>query len=203
MRICLTHKILNMEQTTPKTIEDLKSAVLAAFQETRKFEDPFSEEYKAAKLAYAKAEGELKSAEMAAVKVAQEAELAEKKNARLALNTAQLDAYEAFLNGKRTKGIDPAKMAEIEAAFVTAKEAVDNELLAKFAGSSPARKSTTPATDGESTNGKSTKGKTDEICWPLFAAGKTPKEVEAITEIPRSTVWFSYDRLRKANAESK
>src|SRR5260370_1406474 len=86
------------------------------------------------------------------------------------------------------------KLDELKAAFKTAKEAVDNELLAKYAGSKSAKKSE----NGTETATEKSQNVDDQV-WPLIAAGKTNKEIEAETGIPRSTVWFSSDRYKKAN----
>lgn len=181
-----------IELSSPKLIE-LKAAVQTAYTEMLKHTDYLAIETKNAKLALYKAESDM-NAEIAALnKAANDAKIAEARNQRLALVSNLLAAHLAFKTAPKTS--KPEQLAELETAFNTANEAVQNELLAKYATSKPAS-----STNGD--GGKSS-ANTDAVCWPLFAAGKSNKEVETETGIPRSTVWFSSDRYKKANQIAK
>lgn len=155
--------------------------------------DPRSKEAKDAKLAVWKIDGEIKSEEAAIVKSQNEAKLTEKRNERLALNQTQLSAFEALVTARLDKKPDAAKIAELETSFNTAKEAVDNELLAKYAASKSAK--AVVASDGADTGTDANKAAIIE----LHIAGKTNKEIEELG-YKRSTVWHAVNNYKKANA---
>lgn len=175
------------------TIEQLKASGIAAWQEVIKHPDPFTDEAKAASMAYSKIQGEIKSAELAQAKVAAEAEMTEKRNARLALTKTLLDAHKALLAAVNDKKADPAKIAELQTAFDTAQEVVNNELLAKFAASRPA-KVTSDKTSSNGTDGSDNSAAIVE----LHIAGKSQKEIEEMG-YKRSTVWHAINKYKKAN----
>jgi len=155
------------------------------------FTDPFTDDAKNAKMALWKIEGEIKAEKDALQRAENEAQLQQKRNERLALNTTMLDAHAALLAEKSKKAPDTAKVAELETAFNTAKEAVDNELLAKYAASSPAKKAA--ATDGTPADSAN-----KAAIIEMFLAGKSHKEIED-AGYARSTVWHTIDKYKKAN----
>lgn len=179
---------------TSEKLEALKSDYAKAWAEMAKFTDPFSKEAKDAKLAAWKIEGEMKAEEAAIVKSANDAKIAEARNLRLQLNQNQLTAFEALLTIKADKKADAAKVAELQVAFDTAKEAVDNELLAKYAGSKPAK----VAADG-AVKDAGEKGKDAAAIVELYLQGKTHKDIEALG-YARSTVWHAINNYKKANS---
>ena len=183
------------KQLTSEKLEQLKKQYAEAWQKMAQFNDPFSKEAKDAKLAAWKIEGEMKAEEAALVKAANDAKIAEARNQRLQLNKTQLDAFEALLVAKADKKADPAKVAELQTAFDTAREAVENELLAKYATSKPAKVSA----DGDKP--ASEKGKDSAAIVDLFLQGKTHKEIEA-AGYARSTVWHAINNYKKANGLS-
>lgn len=175
-------------------LQTLKAEKKALWAELIKHEDPDTKEALDAKMNVWKKDGEIKAEIQRLEKEAADQKIAEQRNIRLGLNTAQLNAYDNLNKVRADKKSTPEQISAAQTAFDTAKELVDNELLAKYAKSSPAK------ADGAAKAEKGEKGaKTDEVCFPLFAEGKTAKEVEEITGIPRSTVWFSSDRYKKQN----
>lgn len=179
---------------TSDKLTDLQNQYKTAWAAMLQMTDPFSKETKDAKLAVWKIEGEIKAEEAHLQKLVNDAKIAEQRNARLALNTTMLDAFRTLIGLQNDKKSDPAKVAEAETAFNTAKDAVDNELLAKYAASKSA-KVTAAATDGES---KEASNANTAAIVELFVAGKTHKEIEEIG-YKRSTVWHAIDKYKKAN----
>lgn len=158
-------------ELTSDKLTALKAEYSAAWQKVISCTDPFAPETKDAKLALYKIENEMKAEQAGLQKAANDAKIAEARNQRIALNTAQLDAHTALLAVKADKKAKPEDVTAAENAFNTAKEAVENELLAKFAGSKPAK----VTSDGSAkTSGGSSK--TDEI-FALFDSGKTYDEI--------------------------
>jgi len=192
-------------QTETKVVQMLKSDKLdalkvsyqEAWQKMLNCTDPFAHETKDAKLAVWKIEGEIKAEETAIQKALNDAKIEEQRNQRLALNSNQLAAYAALLAERAKKSPDAAKVAELQAAFDTSKEAVDNELLAKYAASRPAKKAPESAS-GETTTG--TAANTAAII-ELYLAGKTHREIED-AGFKRSTVWHAINNYKKANSLS-
>lgn len=178
------------ELTSPKLVE-LKAAMKAAWKAQNAFEDPFDKAAKDAKLAFLKAEGEVKAEELALQKAAKDAEIAEQRNQRIALNSAQFTAYDAMLSVNADKKATQEQKDAAKSAFETAREQVENELLAKFAGSKPAAASS----NGEST-GRNTESKAAIL--EMYHAGKTHAEI-AEAGYPPSTVWHTINNFKKAN----
>ena len=115
--------------------------------------------------------GKLIDGEIAALKQAEvDAELSVKRSERVALNTAQLAAYDAMLavNADK-KATQEAKYAAAE-TFRIAKEVVDNELLAKYAS---AKSVTTTATSTGGGERGATGAKILERLRAHIAEGKT------------------------------
>lgn len=189
-------------QTETKVVLMLKSDKLdvlkvlyqEAWQKMLNCTDPFAPETKDAKLAVWKIEGEIKAEETAIQKALNDAKIEEQRNQRLALNSNQLAAYAALLVERAKKSPDAAKVAELQVAFDISKEAVDNELLAKYAASRPAKKAPESAS-GETTTG--TAANTAAII-ELYLAGKTHREIED-AGFKRSTVWHAINNYKKAN----
>lgn len=177
--------------TSPKLLE-LQAQYATAWAAMIGITDPMSKEAKDAKLALWKIDGEIKGEEAAILKAQNEAKIAEARNQRLQLNQTQLDSYAALLAERAKKSPDAAKVTELETAFNTAKEAVDNELLAKYAANKPAK----VAKDGDSTD--STTDANKDAILELFLAGKSHKDIEA-AGYARSTVWHVIDKYKKAN----
>jgi hypothetical protein len=178
--------------SSPKLTE-LKEAYKTAFKEVQKIDDPFSDEAKTVNMAAWKIQGEIKAEEARIQKEINDAKIAEARNQRLLLNQGQLDAYAALLALRADKKADPAKVTEAEQAFNTAKELVDNELLAKYAAS----KSAKPASENGTTekSGKSSEQKAAIL--ELARAGKNHKEIEA-DGYARSTVWHTINNAKLA-----
>lgn len=185
----------NVAEVATPTSEKITALTLAyqtAWSEMLKHTNPLSKEAKDAKLAVLKIEGEMKAEEMAIAKAANDAKIAEARNARIALNTTQLSAYLALVNAP--KNVTAEAKAALQSAFDTAREAVENELLAKFASSKPAK----AATDGEAkSNGRDTESKAAIL--EMFHAGKSQKEIVDAGHA-RSTVWHTINNYKKANA---
>lgn len=175
---------------TSEKLVALKEAMKAAWKAQNAFEDPFDPKAKDAKLAFLKAEGEVKSEESALQKAENDAKLQEAKNARIALNAAQFTAYDALNAVKANKKATPEDLAAAQSAFDTAREAVENELLAKYAGSKPAK-----TTDGGETTVRDTESK--EAILALARAGKTQKEIVEAGHA-RSTVWHTINKAKIA-----
>lgn len=177
-------------------LDELKSKYAEAWAKMIAVTDPTSQEAIDAKMAVWKLDGEI-NAEKAEIKKAEnEAKVAEMRNERLALNKAQFTAYDALLAVKFDKKAKPEDVSAAETAFNTAKELVDNELLAKYASSSAGRKSVAK-TDGASEQSASGEHKAKII--EMFLAGKSHKDIQDETGIPRSTVWHTINNYKKAN----
>lgn len=176
---------------TSEKLISLNVAYAAAWQAMIKITDPLSKDAKDAKLAVWKAEGEIKAEEATIQKGINDAKVAEMRNQRLALNQNQLDAHTNYLKILGTKGAKSDDLEAAQLAFNTAKELVDNELLAKYAASKSAK--TAVATDGE------VKDATDNqaAILELARAGKDHKEIEA-EGYKRSTVWHTINNAKKA-----
>lgn len=181
--------------TSPK-LEEIKDKIRSAYAEMLKHTDPFAKETKDAKLALWKLEGEMKAEEQAIMKAANDAKIAEARNARLVLNQTQLDAFAAYLTAKADKKADPAKVAELESAYLAAKEVVDNELLAKYASSRPAK----AKVEGDTSAAEPRDNANKAAIIELYLAGKSHKEIEE-AGYKRSTVWHTIDKYKKANAQ--
>lgn len=177
---------------TSEKLTELEAAHAAAWAVMITMKDPKAQETKDAKLAVWKIEGEIKAEEARLNKEAQDAKLTEARNARLSLNQNQLDAYAALLAVKADKKATPEQVQTAQTAFDTAKEAVDNELLAKYASSSPAKKSS--STDTGTTSEKSAN---KAAILELARAGKTKKEIED-AGYKRSTVWHTINDAKIA-----
>ena len=178
--------------SSPKLIE-LQEAYKTAWGAMLQLTDPFAKETKDAKLAVWKIEGEIKAEEAAILKAENEARIAEQRNERLKLNKNQLNAHAALIAIKADKRASAEAVAEAQTAFDNAKELVDNELLAKYAKSAPAKK----AVDGDAPKADKT-AQTAEIV-EHYLSGKTNKEIEDLG-FARSTVWHAINNYKKANA---
>lgn len=176
---------------TSENLTALKTEYKAKFLALAGFDDPFSEAATNAKLELWKVDGLIKSEESKINKELRDAEIAEQRNARLGMNTKQLDAYAALIIAKADKKTPADKLAQLETDFATAKEAVDNELLAKYAASKPAA----AKTDGTAKTSDGGANKTAIL--ELARAGKTRKEIEEMG-FARATVWFATDDAKKA-----
>lgn len=168
---------------TSDNLTQLKATRKTVWNEMRKIEDSDSKEYLDAKLAVWKVDGEIKAEEAAILKEINDAKIAEARNQRLQLSAN----YKAAILANIGKAANQAT-ADAEAAAL---EVLNNELLAKYAHSKPAKTGDATEKTGKSSN-------VDATCFPLFAEGKSCKEVEGITGIARSTVWFSNDRYKKS-----
>lgn len=172
-------------ELTSDNLTALKAEYVKAWAEMQKHSDPFAAETKAAKMAVWTIEGKMEAEKADLQKAANLAKIQEQRNERLKLNQSQLDLYAVLIGLRNDKKADPVKLAEAETAFITAKEAVDNELLAKFASSKPGK--TAVATDGtDKTSGDSKKAEIIE----LALQGKTRAEIEALG-FARSSVWHT------------
>ena len=171
---------------TSEKLTELKATRKTMCNEMRKIEDSESKDFLDAKLAIFKIDGEIKAEEAGILKAQNDAKIAEMRNERLKLSAN----YKAAILANTGKGAN----AETAAAEANAMEILNNELLAKYAGSRPAKVAT-----GETSEKSGKSSNVDATCFPLFAAGKSCKEVETETGIARSTVWFSSDRYKKAN----
>lgn len=179
------------EPTSEKLVA-LKQAMKEKWSIARQIEDPFSDEAKAANMEVFKLKGEI-AAEIAAIIAAENAaKIAEARNARLALNKNQLDLFASLLAVKADKRATAETVAAAQTAFDTAKELVDNELLAKYASSRPAKAAV--SSDGATT--AKTSANKDAIL-ELARAGKSHKEIEAEGH-KRSTVWHTINNAKKA-----
>jgi hypothetical protein len=188
-------EVAGSQPVVSEKLTALKAQYTAAWQTMLTMTDPFSKETKDAKLAVWKIEGEIKAEEAAIQKQANDAKVAEMRNQRLQLNAKQLEAYSNLLAAKADKKTPADRLAELETAFATAKELVDNELLAKYAASSTAKKAATP-TDGTPSDGKSNANTAAIV--ELYLAGKSHKEIEE-AGYKRSTVWHAINNYKKAN----
>lgn len=168
----------------------LKDAVKAAWKIVIGFDDPFSKEAKDAKLAFLKAEGEVKAEESALIKAENDRKAAEAKNARIGLVDTMISAYDAMSKAPKSTAAD--KMAELTNAYNTAREVVVNELLAKFGGNKPAKEK------AEGETGRDSESK--QAILEMFHAGKTHKEIEE-AGYARSTVWHTINNYKKANQQ--
>jgi hypothetical protein len=176
-------------------LTELKTAKKSAWAALRAIEDDESKEYKDAKLALYKIESEIKAEETQLQKAANDAAIAEKRNERLGLNTKMLELHAKLIALRNDKKAAPADVAAAETEFNTAKEVVDNELLAKYAASSSAKKAVDGSSGQPSDDGKSSESKAAIL--ELARAGKTKKEIEA-EGYARSTVWHTINNAKKA-----
>lgn len=181
-------------EPTSEKLTEIRGKMGTAWAEVLKFPDPMSKESKDARMAYFQLEQDEK-AEIAGInKAANDAKLAEARSERLKLNSDMLAAYAILLQLPKT-ATEVDKTAAKE-SFDKAKEIVDNELLAKYATSRPARSTaTTAAADGQTVTAKS--ADRQEIV-ALYLQGKTHKDIEA-AGFKRSTVWHAINDYKKAN----
>lgn len=178
---------------TSEKLQTLKLQAIEAWKAQSQFADPFTKEAKDAKLAFLKIEAEMKGEESSLVKAANEAKIAEARNQRIALVKTLLDAHNAILTAP--KSVTAEAKAILQSTFDTAREVVENELLAKFASSKPAK----IADNGETaTTGRNTESKAAIL--ELYHAGKTHAEIEA-AGFARSTVWHTINNYKKANGQ--
>lgn len=185
------------EPTSPK-LDELKKQYAEAWQKMISITDPLSKDAKDAKMAVWKLDGEMKSEIGEIVKRENEARMAELRNERLKLVATLLDAHKAFVTAPKNTPAD--KLAELEGAFTTAREVVDNELLAKYAHSKPAKKAETSEGDNSASNGEASANKAAIL--EMYAAGKSHKDIEA-AGYKRSTVWHVIDKAIKAGEVTK
>lgn len=179
---------------TSEKLDQLNVAYATAWEKMITFKDPRAVETKNAKLEVFRIEGEIKAEELALQKAVNDAKIAEQRNLRLKLNSNQLDAYAALIAIKADKKATAEAVQAAQTAFDTAKELVDNELLAKYAAS----KSAKPKADGETAETDKS-SETKAAILEMFNAGKTHAEIEA-AGYARSTVWHVIDKFKKANA---
>ena len=174
---------------TSETLVKLRNEKKALWAEMVKHEDPDTDEAKNASLAVHKKQGEINAEEANLRKIASDAEITAKRNERLKLAQNLIDAVTAKLTAPKNTPAD--KMAEFDGAIATAREIVENELLAKFAASKPAK----VAADGATP--KSDGGANKEAILELARSGKTQKEIiEA--GYKRSTVWHTVNNAKIA-----
>ncbi len=176
---------------TPLTSEllvKLRADKKALWQEMLKFDDPDTDEAKNASLAVHKKQGEINAEEANLRKIANDAEIAAKRNERLKLAQNLIDAVTAKVTAP--KNTTPDKMAELDSAVSTAREIVENELLAKFAASKPAKVTAPGETPAKTSDNK-------DAILEMARAGKTQKEIiEA--GYKRSTVWHTVNNAKIA-----
>lgn len=170
-------------------LNELRAAYKAAYDKARQIEDPFSPEAQTANMELWKIQGEIKKEEAAILKAAAEAKIAEMRNARLALVSNLLEAQKAVLS--LPKSATAEQRNDVENKLAEAKQVVENELLAKFAASKPAKSEAS----GEKAERNS--GNTAAII-ELYLSGKTHSEIEA-EGYARSTVWHAINNYKKAN----
>lgn len=176
-------------ELTSEKLTALKAEYAKAWQEMVTQTDPFAESTKNAKMKVWTIEGQMKSELAELQKAANEAKIAEMRNERLKLNENQLAAYAVLLGIRADKKADPAKVTEAEQAFITARELVDNELLAKYAASKPAKAVTSSDHEGSDTD--------KAAILELARTGMSKKDIEA-KGYARSTVWHAIDKAKKA-----
>lgn len=179
-------------ELTSEKLTELKRQYTEQWQKMLTMSDPFSEETKNAKLALWKIEGEIKAEQAALQKAANDAKLAEMMNKRLELNANQLQAHAELLAVTNNKKSTPEEIQTATDKFNAAKEIVDNELLAKFAASKPAKVSSDKVAGEKSGNANTA------AIIELYLAGKTHKEIEE-AGYKRSTVWHAINNYKKAN----
>lgn len=179
-----------VELTSPKLVE-LQTAMQTAWTEMLKHPNPMTTESKNAKIAYLKAESEANAEMLNLQKLENQRKLDEQRNERIQLVTTLLSKFEATI--KQPKNATPETIATAASELATAREAVVNQLLAKFAGSKPA----TSKPDGTATTGRNTDSKAAIL--EMFHAGKSHAEIEA-AGFPKSTVWHTINNYKKANA---
>lgn len=173
-----TANVVKFEPTSDKLTE-LKAAKKAAWDKFRQIEDVDSKEYSDAQTELLKINSDIKAEVANIIALKNAAELAEKRNARVAL----IDNYDAAVIALSTVNADKkasdADKATAADNVAKAREIIVNELLAKFAGSSTAK--LTVQTDKPA----GTKGATSAAIREAFianrAAGMTDTEnVKAI-----------------------
>lgn len=189
-----TTNVAEATQPTSEKLQALQIAAKAAWAEMLTHTDPMTKAAKDAKLAVLKLDGEM-NAEIAAIaKAANEAKIAEARNERIALVSRLLESQIALL--QLPKNATAEAKATAESNLATARETVENELLAKFAGSKPAK----ATANGEATaNGTGRNTESKAAILELYHAGKSHAEIEA-AGYPRSTVWHTINNFKKANA---
>ena len=176
---------------TSEKLQSLQNDYRKQWAEVTKISDPFSPEAQAANMALWKIQGEIKAEQAALNKAAADAKISEMRNERLKLVANLLDAHAANLAVHADKKATPEAKAEAETKFAEAKQVVENELLAKFAGSKPAK-----TADGEA-KARRNSGNSAEIV-EMYLNGKTHAEIES-AGYARSTVWHAIDKYKKAN----
>lgn len=175
---------------TSEKLVALKAERKTLWAEMLKHEDPDTQEAKDANLAVWKKDGEIK-AEMAAISKAEnDAKILEARNERLKLAQNLIDAVIARHTAAKNTPAD--KLAELDGVIATAREIVENELLAKFAGSKPAKVVTSD--DGTV---KTSGGENKEAILALARSGSNHKDIEA-AGYKRSTVWHTINNAKKA-----
>lgn len=181
---------------TSEKLTKLTADYSSAWAEMLKCSDPLSEAAKNAKLALYKIEAEINAEKSALTKAENERKLDEMRNERLKLNETQLKCFESFILAKSDKKLPAEKLAEIEAKFFEAKNVIDNELLARFASSTPGKKSV------KNEGGGSQSEKSAQILQ-MYEAKKSHAEIEAETGVPRSTIWHTINNAIKAGTVAK
>jgi hypothetical protein len=180
-------------ELTSENLTALRAKYREAYKAMAAHEDPFTKEAKDAKLAAWKIDGEIKAEEARLQKEANDAKMAEIRNQRLQLNENQLSAFRSLVTLEADKKSKPEDVEAAKLAFQTAKEAVDNELLAKYAASAKASKT---KTEGDNLAGGDAAAKKAAIL-EMARAGKTQKEIEE-AGYARSTVWHTINNAKKA-----
>ncbi len=180
--------VLNSDKLT-----ELRQAYTTKWQEIGKLTDPFAKETKDAKLALYKLDGEIAAEENRIRKEQKDAEIAELRNQRIQLNDKQLAAHLKYVNLAADKKAKPEDVQTALDEFNTAKELVNNELLAKYANSAAGRK---PKAEGE-TGDKTSSANTAQII-EMYLAGKSHAEIQE-AGFARSTVWHAINKYKKAN----
>lgn len=183
---------------TSELLTKLKAEKKLLWAELIKHEDPDTKEALEAKMNVWKKDGEIKSEIQRLELEAAKQKLDEQRNLRLGMNKAQFDAYDKLLAAKAVKNAKPEDIAAAQTAFDTAKELVDNELLAKYAKSSLAK----AGTDGTKA-GKPATSENKYKILDLYRAGKKHSEIIAETGIPDSTVWHTINNAIVKDGEPK
>jgi hypothetical protein len=192
---------------TGGAITELTSAVLVALKaekkalwsELIKHEDPDTKEALEAKMNVWKKDGEIKAEIQRLESEANAQKIAEQRNIRLQLNTLQLDALRALIAEQSKKSPNAETVTTLQAAFDTAKEAVDNELLAKYAKSAVVKKSE----NGETKETSEAAAAKKATILALYRSGKKHAEIETETGFARSTVWHVINNAITKEGEPK
>ena len=177
-----------VQPLTSELLVKLRAEKKTLWQEMLKFDDPDTDEAKNASLAVHKKQGEINAEEANLRKIENDAKITAARNERLKLAQNLIDAVTAKVSAP--KNTTPDKMAELDGAVSTAREIVENELLAKFAASKPAKVAADGATPTKGDDNKS-------AILELARAGKSQKEIiEA--GYKRSTVWHTINNAKIA-----